>query len=97
LHLTNDVKDVGFWWKNYQFGGSLESVAVLRFSGESQEAYNTGILQFWYLSMDTHSTLLHVKIEVRLFISVLRKEGYFEIVEFKTDRFSKSQKGSQMF
>jgi hypothetical protein len=52
--------------------GPLESVAVVGLSGEFREAYNTGILQFWYLSIDIHFIVFHVEFEDELSISVMK-------------------------
>jgi hypothetical protein len=53
-----------------------------------REAYSTGILQFWHLSIDIRFILLHVEFEDGLSISVVkakttrRKTLQLEIVKF---------------
>jgi hypothetical protein len=53
----------------------LESVAVLRLDGEFRDAYNTGMLHVWYLVIDMHFILLHVKFEGGLSISILKTKA----------------------
>jgi hypothetical protein len=63
------------------FGGcvinfrALESVAVLELNVVFREAYDTGVLQVQYLSIDIHSLLFHVKFEDSLSISVSRNRA----------------------
>ncbi|SAL99410.1 hypothetical protein [Absidia glauca] len=50
----------------------LESVAVFELSVGFSEAYNTGILQIWYLSVGMHLILFRVEFKDGLSISVLK-------------------------
>jgi hypothetical protein len=55
--------------------GPLESVAVSGLTGKFRQAYNTDILQVWYLSIDMPSILLHMEFEDGLSISVLKNRA----------------------
>jgi hypothetical protein len=54
----------------------LASVAVFGLRAVFRRAYNTGILQVWYLSIDMHSTLSHVEFEDGLSVSVLKNRNH---------------------
>jgi hypothetical protein len=51
-----------------------KSAAVLRLNAGFREAHYADILQSWYLPIDIHCILLHVKFEDGLSISVLKKK-----------------------
>jgi uncharacterized membrane protein YozB (DUF420 family) len=53
----------------------LESVAVLGLRIALKETYSTGMIQFWYLLIDIHVNLSHVKVEDGLSILVLKKKN----------------------
>jgi hypothetical protein len=55
--------------------GLLEPVAVLELRVVLREAYSTGTLQVWYLSIDMHFILLHINFEKELSISFLRNRA----------------------
>jgi hypothetical protein len=55
----------------------LESVAVSRLSIVFREAYSTGILQVWYLSIDIHFILFHEEFEDGLSILVFENRAAY--------------------
>lgn len=55
--------------------GTLQSVAALRLCADFTDEYSTGMLQFYYLSIDVHCILLHVEFVDWLSISVLRDKA----------------------
>jgi hypothetical protein len=66
----------------------LEPVAVLGLNGELKEVYDAGILQVWYLSIDIHSILFHVKFEDGLSIPFMKERQL--ATEFTTGRSKSS-------
>jgi hypothetical protein len=79
---------------HYRRLGPLESVAVLALDVGFREAYNTGILQVWYHLIDIHFSILHVKFEDRLSISLLKnKATRTKNVELEIVKFLKRVKG----
>jgi hypothetical protein len=57
----NDAKDVGFRLDEVPTLGQLKTLAVWRLDAKFIEAYDAGVLQVWYLSIDIHFLLLHVE------------------------------------
>jgi hypothetical protein len=70
--------------------GPLESVAVLGFSVAFTDAYNTGILPFYYHSVDIHPVMLQVEFEDGLSISVLENRPLTpKSIQLKIEKFPK--------
>jgi hypothetical protein len=57
--------------------GPLESIDVSGLSVVFGETYNTGILQVWYFSIDTHFILFPVEFEDGLSIPVLQNRATY--------------------
>jgi hypothetical protein len=60
---------------------------------EFREAYNTGMLQIWYLSIDVRSILVHVEFEYGLSISVAKSRATcHKNLQLEIEKFPKQSK-----
>jgi hypothetical protein len=86
-YLPNDTKNAGFWWIQPRFLKPLEPAVVLKLNVVLKETYGTGLLQVWYLLIDRHFILLHVKFEDGSSISVLKNTATRPLTYYFKPRF----------